>query len=205
MKLDYSDVRSAEEVKERFVLDARSLLLGYHLERGQHRWQITALELYLFHPVLWRDDSTHGKRFESCHQLRSGTWYVHKEGGLPPRRLGIDITAGSPPHIHCGLLIAAIGEWDGSGRAVKSIIRGRPDNGDWDYTSEEMKLLKHGIHGSNVLDGPLRLVPTASPRPDRLFHGPRKGLRASLDNRFRSAFLRIASRNWSSSPGMVPL
>jgi hypothetical protein len=179
-------------------------MLGYNVKRGDYSWQITALELYLYYPGIWCDPTTHGHRFGTREQLRSGTWYIHRDGKLAHKRLGIGITAGSENSgIHAGLLIAAIGDTDGSGNAVKTIVRGRPDNGDWQYSPEEMQLIKCNIHTSSIDSSSpnLRLERSSSMRNDTLLIGPRK-LSAKVSEPFRSCPLRVATRTWKSGPEM---
>ena len=161
-------------------------------------WQITALELYLY-SAYWRDPTTHGNKFGTSEQLESSTWYVHRDGNLPPKRLGIDITAGcKSPEIHAGLLIAAIDDSDGSGRALKAIIRGRGDNSDWVYSPTETNLIKTVIHRGCIWSIPpkLRLERRSEPRPGSLWVGPRKfpkGMRDKTPEPFLSCHLRIAT------------
>ncbi|MBK8008358.1 MAG: hypothetical protein IPK23_07920 [Rhizobiales bacterium] len=90
---DFRGVTDIDEIQRIFISVGRSILLDHHLERGKYIWKIRALELYLHHPN-WLDPTTHGVRFQSSEQLKSGTWYVHREGRLARKRLGIDITAG---------------------------------------------------------------------------------------------------------------
>ena len=119
---EFADDLTIDAIRARFINAARSIMLEHKLVRSDYCWDITALELYLYRSGIWPDESTHGFRFGTREQLERGTWYLHRDGGLPPKRLGIDITAGSHnPEIHVGFLIAAIGGKDGSGRAVKAI------------------------------------------------------------------------------------
>jgi hypothetical protein len=203
---DFRGVSCISDIKKRFYNAASSIMLEHNLIRNGYSWPITALELYLYERELWCDPTTHGNRFGTREQLKSGFWYIHRDGKLARKRLGIDITAGCEnPEIHAGLLIAALGDTDGSGFAVKTILRGRPDIGDWRYTSEEMQLIKCNIHKSRIYSEPpnLRLERCAA-RKDPLLIGPRK-LSAGVPEPFRSSLLRVATRSWKKGPEMKPL
>ena len=196
-----------EAIRSRFLNAARSIMLEHKLVRADYCWDITALELYLYRSGIWEDKTTHGFRFRTHKQLESGTWYIHKDGKLPPKRLGIDITAGSHvPEIHVGFLIAAIGETDGSGRAVKTILRGRPDSTDWDYSEQEKNLIVEKIHSRSIRSGPpnLRLIRRLAPKEGRLWIGPRKfgnkKQRGKIKEPFRSCCLRISTFPTTNPP-----
>ena len=127
-RLEYSKnpYENFQVVQTEFIRSARSILLDCELVYEEHRWPITALELYFYHPTFWPDQTTHFYRFKQRQQLEWGTWYVHHSGkGRAPGRLGIDITAGCKNKgIAAGLLISAIGERRASsGTAFKTIIR----------------------------------------------------------------------------------
>jgi hypothetical protein len=101
----FKNVRSFDEVKQRFVEFARLIMCSHKLVYGEHErsWRITALELYLCtcnDSNIWRDPYTHANPA----QLESGTWYVHDDGHRPPIYSGVDITCGSAG-IYGGLLI----------------------------------------------------------------------------------------------------
>jgi hypothetical protein len=203
---EFADDLTIEAIRARFINAARSIMLEHKLVRADYCWDITALELYLYRSDIWPDESTHGFRFGTREQLERGTWYLHRDGKLPPKRLGIDITAGShDPEIHVGFLIAAIGEKDGSGRAVKTVLRGHSDNGDWDYSDREKKLLSNDIHKRNIRAGQpnLRLVRRSVAKEGSLWIGPRKNLGPTISERYRTACLRIAT--WRTSSAMKPL
>ena len=55
---NFEGILGFEDIKSRFIQSARLIMLEHDLVRAEHRWQITALELYLFHPEVWPDDST---------------------------------------------------------------------------------------------------------------------------------------------------
>ena len=203
---EFADDLTIDAIRARFINAARSIMLEHKLVRSDYCWDITALELYLYRSGIWPDESTHGFRFGTREQLERGTWYLHRDGGLPPKRLGIDITAGSHnPEIHVGFLIAAIGGKDGSGRAVKAILRGHSDNGDWKYSDGEKKFLSHDIHKRSIRAGQpnLRLVRRSAAKDGSLWIGPRKNLGPKIPERYRTACLRIAT--WQTSSVMKPL
>jgi hypothetical protein len=136
---DFSDLSNADdpikEIKGRFYKSAEKIMLGYDLVcRGQCPPQITALELYLFHPELWPDDST-DKDKEGV-QLERGRWYVKTRGFRSQWR--IDITAGiKAKGIYAGMLIAAVGKEDGCGNALYSIIHGTERKHEWKKYNEQ--------------------------------------------------------------------
>lgn len=182
-----------EAIQSRFITAASTIMLEYNLKRDAYCWDVTALELYIYRTGIWEDETTHGFRFKTRRQLELGTWYLHRDGHLPAKRLGIDITVGSQaPELHGGILIAAIGKRGGSGRAVKAIVRGQSDEGDWRYNDREMSLLISEINGKSIDSGApcLRLVRRSTRKAGPLWLGPRK-LSKKVSERFRSAKLRI--------------
>jgi hypothetical protein len=203
---EFADDTTIEAIRARFINAARSIMLEYKLVRADYCWDVTALELYLYRSGIWPDESTHGFRFSTSEQLERGTWYLHRDGKLAPKRLGIDITAGSrDPEIHAGFLIAAIGENDGSGHAVKAVLRGHSNNGNWNYSEEEKKLLTEDIHKRSIhaAHPNLRLVRRSVAREVSLWIGPRKNLGPKISERYKAACLRIAT--WQTSKVMKPL
>src|SRR5262249_39224622 len=153
-------ILSPEEIRLRFIQSARSILLDHDLVRAEHRWQITALELYLFHPEVWPDDSTDSDDV----QLERGRWYVYTDRFATQWR--IDITAGSKSgttkaaNIHASLLIAAIGKDDGSGIALNTILHGGSGKRNWNYSSPlspERNLIRDTIHNCSVYSTPPNL------------------------------------------------
>jgi hypothetical protein len=193
---DFEGVQDVEDVRVRFTAAARSVMLEHDLVHGDHIWQVTALELYLFtsQSEVWRDVFTH----RQDEQLNSGSWYVHDNGSRPPNYSGIDITAGSRRSgIFAGLLIRELNQEDGSGKALQTIIRG-----NYSFTrkgnvwSSEEKSVLSSIHRGSVLSSPLRLVPRSSERQNvSLWCGPRWGLNSKHpdNDRFVQAPLRIAT------------
>lgn len=137
---NFAGVTDFADIQGRFIEAARCILLSHHLDYdGRHCWPITTVELYLHHHTKWPDPTAHAVRFPkaaAARQLESGTWYVHRAMhpapnatqssgfGLGPNRSGIDITAGTPAeNIFVGILIAGIGDKDGSATALKQIVR----------------------------------------------------------------------------------
>lgn len=203
---NFDDISSAEEARDRFYKSATQILLDHEVVYEGWRWRISALELYLYHPRQWPDPTTHGCRFGAQEQLNSASWYVHRNATPSPNRAGIDITAGSrSAGIFAGLLVAAIGERDGSATALKTIARPsapyhfkRKDK----WEQEERSWLTT-INGTSVVSGSLRLVP-ASREHFQLFVGPRKRLARNAPDIYRRAPLRLATHCWRTSPHMVP-
>ncbi|UPK11621.1 hypothetical protein IVA93_36750 [Bradyrhizobium sp. 155] len=215
---NFVGVKGFADVRSRFIEAARLILLGHCLDycNGRYRWSVTTVELYLHHGTEWPDPTAHGVRFPktaATRQLESGTWYVHRAMypspdpagtrgfGLGPNRSGIDITAGSEDgKIFAGILIAGIGDKDGSATALKQIIRAdaqdRMRETKWSQIEKEAIAR---INGTRVESGPLKLVPrkmTDGP----LWIGARKGLPENLDERFKGSLLRLTTREKSSSP-----
>jgi hypothetical protein len=193
---NFEGVKNIEDVQVRFAAAARSVMLDHDLIHGDHIWQVTALELYLFtsQSEVSRDAFTHRKD----EQLNSGSWYVHDNGSRPPNYSGIDITAGSRRSgIFAGLLIRELNQEDGSGKVLQTIIRGKYSfmrKGNL-WSSEEKSVLS-SIHRGSVLSSPLRLVPRSSVRQNVfLWCGPRWGLNSKHpdNDRFVQAPLRMAT------------
>jgi hypothetical protein len=187
---DFRGVANIDDIKTRFYSAAKAIMLDYCLVYGETHLQITALELYLRlsqHPDVWCDPSTHGKKKDHEH-LQRGTWYVHHHRA--PKRLGIDITAGSvSEEIYAGLLIAAVDGADGSGSAVNAIMRPTDPYG---YSSKELEIFL-GFNRTRIDEGVLRLVERRSePRKARFWIGRRKGLGSKVPPDFKEAPLRIA-------------
>lgn len=84
-RLEYSENldENFKIIQAEFIRSARSILLGHELVYKEHRWPITALELYFYHPTFWPDETTHYYRFKQKQQLENGTWYVHRDGTPP--------------------------------------------------------------------------------------------------------------------------
>lgn len=180
---------SFDAIQARFIGAARSILLEHKLVRANYRWDVNSLELYLYRSHIWPDKTTHC----TCQQLKHGFWYVHRDGKLPPKRLGIDITAGcGDRRIYAGMLLAAIGERSGSGRAVKAIVRGNLNDPHWIYQDAEKRLLQDEINNQSIRSSSphLRLVRRDEPRRGPLWIGPRK-LSSKVCEPYRSCHLRI--------------
>jgi hypothetical protein len=170
---DFRNVQTFEEIYSRFFASAKSLMLEHDLVFEVFKDTplcITALELYL-HCSTWPDKNTD----QHLEQLNRGTWYVHRRG-TNANTSRIDITAGSQSEkIYCGLLVRGIDGSDGSGKAIKKILRGR-ENTALSWLKDETDALDQ-IHGSHILEGPLRLVRREEARPNTLSPAPRVGLK----------------------------
>jgi hypothetical protein len=173
---------NAKLIQKEFIRSARLILLGHNLvyrDRGEHHWQINALELYFYHSKFWPDETTHFKRFDAKQQLEWGTWYVHRDGKPAPNWSGIDITAGckeKEKEIAVGLLIAAIGERRGSATALKTIVRAGKDYipRRKDKWSDQEKLIIQSIDKKRIDVGALKLESIPETRQIPLWIGPRK-------------------------------
>jgi hypothetical protein len=184
---NFEGVLNFGDIQSRFIKAARWILSTCDLVHGENRWQITALELYLYTDK-WRDPTTHGLD----EQLNSGTWYVHDNGTRAPNYSGIDITCGSRRvGIHAGLLVRELARSDGSARAFHTIVRGNYSFRRRDTWSPEEKIKIGAIHQTGVFSGPLRLERCPS-RQGSLWIGPRK-LPRKVPDEFRNACLRVAT------------
>lgn len=172
---DFRNLYSCDDLYQSFTSAAEFIMGGYALQIGPDSRpliQITSLELYM-HSEYWPDPNTD----RNSEQLKSGTWYVRRRG-TNANTSRIDITAGSKANnIHCGMLIRGINYLDGSGKALKSIIRGDfKDGSARSWTAEEVGLL-NTIHGCSVTDAPLKLVTRTSSLNFVFRYAQRKGLR----------------------------
>jgi hypothetical protein len=215
---NFVGVTDFADIQARFIEAARSILLGHYLDYGdgRHRWPITTVELYFHHRAKWPDPTAHAVRFPKAaatRQLESGTWYVHRAMhpapdptessgfGLGPDRSGIDITTGSQSeNIFAGILIAGIGDKDGSATALKQIVRADAQDrmGETKWSAADKETIAK-INATRVESGPLKLIPrqvTDGP----LWIGARKGLPATLEEPFKSSLLRLTTREKSVVP-----
>jgi hypothetical protein len=87
-RLEYSvnPNENFQAIQSEFVRCARSILLHYELAYKEHRWPITAIELYFYHKTFWPDTTSHffQTAFKQKQQLERGKWYVHHGGKRPP-------------------------------------------------------------------------------------------------------------------------
>jgi hypothetical protein len=164
---------SSEEIQRRFFTAADNIMRKYILafgDRGNERHlNITALELYLY-CASWPDPNTD----KHSEQAKSRRWYVHRRGNLA-NRSRIDITAGSE-ELYCGLLIRGIDGRDGSGSAIKKIIRGT-DRSPRDWLDEEIDILDTSIHGKPIVGELLQLKRREADRVGTVARQQRVGLR----------------------------
>jgi hypothetical protein len=205
---NFKDIQYAKDIHENFELirnefmrSARAILLGYDLVyegRQEYRWKINALELYFYHSDFWPDETTHFKRFNAKQQLEWGFWYVHRDNKPPPNWSGIDITAGCRERkIAAGILMAAIGDRNGSATALKTIVRAGEDyrfrrNDEW---SDEENLIIQSFDKKRIDSGTLKLESIQEMRQIPLWVGPRKfgaKQRAKIEEPFRNSNFRIA-------------
>lgn len=173
---DFRSATSYEQIRALFFDSARTIMLDHDLVFGlpeQRRMRITSLELYL-HSKDWPDPNCD----RSCEQLRTGTWYV-KRNGLDANRSRIDITCGdSARNIYGGLLVRALNGVDGPGKALKRIVRGQvPSSSEW--SDEEIEKLNKEINGKPIFGGCLRLTPTIALKHSNVTPRERINLRKS--------------------------
>jgi hypothetical protein len=171
---DFDDVTDFADIQSRFIKAARAIMFDYdlvldHLDKKFMR--VTALELYL-HCKNWPDPNTD----KHCEQLSSATWYIRRRGSNA-NTSRVDITAGSRcQNIHCGLLVRGIDGTDGSGKALRRILRGERHIPGRSWLPDEINILEQ-IHGSSVFSGSLRLIRREEPHPGAQLATPRIGLR----------------------------
>lgn len=199
------DVKSFEEIQNRFHTIAKVLMSNYDIELRhlyRERLRISSVELYLYKNSVWEDPTTHYARYGIRDQLTSGCWYVHryKENGKfrPPRRRGIDITAGSNSHdVYAGLLIREVNEIDGPARAVNSMLFGsnlKSVRRNWNYAACDEFFLS--LNGGSIYAGSVALVDALIPRSSNFYVGRRIGLpepKTPKDETYVNSNLRIAT------------
>jgi hypothetical protein len=201
--LDFSAIQNFKDLQVQFVNAAQSLMSEHDLMHANNRWQITAIELYLFtESEMWRDVYTH----QNPVQLESGTWYVHQRGThapnwRAPNWSGLDITCGSRPSTFGGLLVRQLCKKKGSATATKAILRGgfypRIYSDRW---SSQEKAIIENIHGKGIYAGSDLTLVSCPKRTEPIWIGPRIGLRKRDPDptnpegiSFRNAPLRVAT------------
>lgn len=128
--------------------------------------KITAIEFYFYHEKHWPDEAAH--RHEM--QLTCGNFYVHHAPKFrAPNYAGIDIAWGNRDgNIYGGILIRELDHRDGSGLAIRALIRGEKGlvpvpsvegHPLLKWSGDEKELLEK-IHGSSVFDvhSPVHLI-----------------------------------------------
>lgn len=170
--LDFSKTTDKQSVFDHANNIAKELLLNWQIRsESESLHTLEALEFYLIIPNLFEDDrkkEVNGKRgatHKRMEQLESGTFYVHTKSAaswtLPIfNRQGIDITCGNKSKdIYGGILIRHVGginNKDGSGRALRVILRGDsghapiPRSSDkFGWSNTEKEVLKK-LNGANI-------------------------------------------------------
>ncbi len=199
---NFVDVSSPKEIQRRFFESAKTIMLGHRIARGDHRWEITALELYLSTASdVWRDETTH----QTEEQLSSGNWYVHhyRNGNWhPPNWSGIDITAGWKGN-YAGLLVGQICGKGGSATAFKSVVRSdfMPWIANDTWNAKEREIIKsiNGAHIFSPVDTDQLTLVAGAQKEIPLWVGHRKGLKGK---RYEKALLRISTE---MKGGMISL
>jgi hypothetical protein len=170
---DFGDVRDFADLQSRFLSSARTLMFEHELAWKDARTppvRITSLELYLYCDA-WPDRNTD----KNGEQLNSGTWYVRRRGDNA-NTSRVDISAGDKTKgIYCGLLIRGISGVDGSGKALKRLLRPTESRSSIRWSANEIALLDE-IHGSRTENGPLLVARRPNPWPGTLSVLPRVGL-----------------------------
>lgn len=128
--LDFSHCNNKKEVLQHSEDVAEELINNWKIVSPKGERRFLGLEFYLYIQGVFPDDATH------CHdsQLDSGTFYFHTRSKHPQwsppifNRHGIDITCGNRKRgIYGGILLrhlGGVGNRDGSGYALRSLIRG---------------------------------------------------------------------------------
>ncbi len=201
---DFSRASSFDEMRDSYYRAAKTLITEYQILFNERRWPIEAIELYVYHPIHWRDCTTHGVRYWADEQLDRGTWYVHRKGTPSPDRCGIDITAGSKEAgIFCGLLIAGIGDTKGSSSALKRMIRSDSNNFDDSRWSDEERKLLDEVNAKSIDKGKLRLERYPSSRSTPLYLCERRLSAPHIPAPFKNEPLRIAAQRWRCSQDAI--
>ncbi len=168
--LDFETCESEEEVLEKAELIASELINNWKIKtkRGEHRF--LALEFYLCIPNLIEDSAVHCRD----EQLNSGTFYFHTKSKFPNwsppifNRHGVDITCGNREKgIYGGILLRHIsGEktQDGSGRALRGIVRGdkgfetvKRGSSEAKWSEEEKDFFKR-INNQSIFGNEIQLI-----------------------------------------------
>lgn len=202
--LSMGDVKSLEDIQRRFHAIAIELMSKYDIKLNhlpEHRLRISSLELYLYKKDIWEDPTTHAQKIGINNQLTSGRWYVHrykKDGKFrPPRRRGIDITAGSESYgVHAGLLIRGVNGIDGPALATNSFLFGnmpKSTRRNWSYSLREEDLF-HQIDDKSIDSDLVSVVEASTPRSCDFYIGRRVGLsKSKVNEKYLNSILRIAA------------
>ncbi len=131
--LSFAHCRKKEDVLSQSAVIAKELIQNWKIVSPAGERRFLGLEFYLFIPEIFEDDATHTRE----EQLELGTFYFHtksKAGWTPPifNRHGVDITCGydygdEQRDIYGGILLrhlSGVGNRDGSGLALRSLVRG---------------------------------------------------------------------------------
>ncbi|MGZ6311441.1 MAG: hypothetical protein ACXWOH_12470, partial [Bdellovibrionota bacterium] len=138
----------------RFAQIAELILKRARVARGERRFRVSSLELYLHHHA-------HKDPWTDCaqEQLTSGRWYVFVRGVRYSR---IDLTAGSKAAgIFASLLIRGIDGDDGSSKALRTLVRqdASPASAKPAAWSEEERKFLTVVQGASVWESAeLRLI-----------------------------------------------
>ncbi len=180
------------EVYSRMVEISELLLWKMMIKNSRMYLRITAIEFYLFYPILHPDPYVH-KNFR---QRESATFYIHDNGTRAPNYSGIDITCGCfEKEIFGGVLIREIEKVDGSSLALKKIIRDNQifNRKDRWTDIEKRKLIQ--ADGRSILNEEFEvcsLHPKDFPGPIELWAGPRLLGKQIKDSFYHEAPYRFA-------------
>ncbi|GAB4420571.1 MAG: hypothetical protein OHK0056_31160 [Bacteriovoracaceae bacterium] len=195
--LTFSKSKSSAEVFEQAELIATQLIKYCALKSFDRIHHFNALEFYINIPGVFEDGvNSGGPTHMRDEQLQSGTFYCHTKSNNGKwsapifNRHGIDITAGDfSNNIHCGILIRHLGandpkvkHMDGSGRALRVLLRG--DSGfkamnktmpDWNWSKSELAYLEE-LNGSSICEGKTQIIELSNPRNVIIEAKPRIGI-----------------------------
>jgi len=168
--LSFEDCKCIKDVFDRAELIADHLISNWKIitPLGEHRF--LGLEFYIYIPNVFEDSAVHCRD----EQFNSSTFYFHTKSKFPKwsppifNRHGVDITCGSREKgIYGGVLIRHIsGEnsHDGSGRALRGIVRGNKGfeaiprgSLEANWSQEEKDFFKR-MNNHSIFGGDLKLV-----------------------------------------------
>lgn len=210
--LDFSHVRNIHELREHAAKIAFELMSNWELISFVESRRFLGLEFYLIIPQIFEDDSTaigikKGAAHKRLEQLSSGNFYFHTkskgEKWSPPifNRHGVDITCGNKEkEIYGGILLRHLSgkdSLDGSGRALRAILRG--DKGfqpvklkstDFGWSKKEIELIKRE-HNTSIFEGEIKLSWAPLKNSIEIKRLPRVGIE---NTRYANELLRFVAK-----------
>lgn len=177
--LDFSHVKNIQEVRKQAEKIAHELINNWELISFGETRRFLALEFYLIIPGIFEDDKTtkdpvsgkKGSAHKKNEQLSSGHFYFHSSANNKPPpffRHGVDINCGNKEKkIYGGILLRHLsGEnnQDGSGRALRAILRGdkgfnviTPKSDAAKWSRKELKIIED-MNDKSIFGGEIHLA-----------------------------------------------